>query len=195
MHSVYRIAIADDDRETLALLRASLLSSGHQVVAEVTDGEKLIEACLRTSPDLVITEVTLAGIDVLRVVERMLDSRDVAILILSRSVNDEIIDRTITVRPVAYLLKPFREEELVGLISVTMQRFQELQALREESANTRQALEDRKSIERAKGIIMAKRAIDEQTAFRHLQKLARDNRQKLIVVAESIILAEQAFGS
>jgi response regulator NasT len=193
MHATYRIAIADDDREALARLRNALSTAGHQVLADARDGGTLVQQCLRTSPDLVISEVTLAGTDGLKAVESILKSLEIAVVILSASVNDEVLDRAITVRPMAYLLKPFREDELCTVISITMLRFQELQALREEVAYTRQALEERKAIERAKGILMKKLGVDESTAFRQLQKTARDYRHKIITVAESVIFAENAF--
>ena len=72
----------------------------------------------------------------------------------------------------AYLVKPVREQDLLAAIPVAMQRFDELQSLRAEATNVRQALENRKFIECAKGVIMTKLHLDEVSAFRHLQKLA-----------------------
>jgi response regulator NasT len=195
MGRVYRIAIADEDVAELARLRASLAAAGHQVVAEANDGQELIQECVRAAPDLVITEIKLTGIDGLQAVEKILQSQDVAVLILATSVTDEIVDRAVPLRPVAYLLKPFRDQELRAVISITMQRFRESQSLREEKETTRQALEDRKLIERAKGLVMAKQGVDEKTAFLYLQKFARDHRQKLTEVAQSLNLEDEALGS
>ena len=90
----------------------------------------------------------------------------------------------------AHLVKPVGQKDLAAIVSIAMQRFQEVQSLRAEVDNIRQALEDRKLIERAKGIIMAKRRLDEPTAFHFLQQLARRHRKKLIDVANSVILAD-----
>jgi response regulator NasT len=195
MRKAYRIAIADEDAAALAHLRASLAAAGHQIVAEANDGDKLIQECLRAAPDLVITEIKLTGMDGLQAVEKILQSQDIAVLILATNVSDDIVDRAITLHPMAYLLKPFRDQELRAVISITMHRFQEFQSLRQDVVTSRQALEDRKLIERAKGIVMAKQSVDEETAFRYLQKFARDHRQKLTEVANSLILAEEALGS
>ena len=62
----------------------------------------------------------------------------------------------------------------------------------QETTALRQALEDRKVIERAKGILMKERQLDEQDAFRRLQKLARDENKKLAEVARMIIIAFKA---
>jgi response regulator NasT len=73
-----------------------------------------------------------------------------------------------------------------------MRRFEQFEALRREASDLRQALEDRKVIERAKGILMKRGALDEQEAFRRLQKLASEESRKLIDIAQMILLAEKA---
>jgi response regulator NasT len=107
--------------------------------------------------------------------------------------SEDFIERANACHTLAYLVKPVQEKVLLATIPIVMQRFQELRALREEASGMRQALEDRKLIERAKGIIMVKRHLDEPNAFHYLQQLARSHRQKLVEVAKSVILAEQAF--
>jgi len=62
-----------------------------------------------------------------------------------------------------------------------------------EVASRRQALEDRKVIERAKGIFMKQADLDENTAFRKLQKLVRNKSKKFADVAEIIVFAAEAI--
>jgi response regulator NasT len=74
-----------------------------------------------------------------------------------------------------------------------MRRFAELQALRKESTDLRQALADRKIIEQAKGILMKVTGADEKDAFRRLQDLAAERNQKLVDAAQNIVAMEKAF--
>ena len=74
-----------------------------------------------------------------------------------------------------------------------MRRFAELQALRNECADLRQALTDRKLIERAKGVLMKVAGIDEKEAFRRLQALASESNKKLIEAAQQIVGLEKAI--
>jgi AmiR/NasT family two-component response regulator len=53
--------------------------------------------------------------------------------------------------------------------------------------------EDRKVIEKAKGILMKKARLDEQDAFRRLQKLASERNTKLVEIARTIVTAEEAL--
>lgn len=60
-----RIVLADEMTLVRAGMRALLLgmaSLSTEVVAETGDGSELLDLCLALKPDLVITEVTLAGI-------------------------------------------------------------------------------------------------------------------------------------
>ena len=93
----------------------------------------------------------------------------------------------------AYLVKPIKQADLEPAIALAIRRFEQFQQLRQEADDLRQALEDRKVIERAKGVLMKKAQLDEQEAFRRLQKLARDKNKKIVEIARSILLAEEAF--
>ena len=79
------------------------------------------------------------------------------------------------------------------VIALAMRRFQQFQELRKEAADLRQALEDRKIIERAKGILMKKVQLDENDAFRRLQKLASDKNLKLVEISRMVLTADEAF--
>lgn len=92
----------------------------------------------------------------------------------------------------AYLIKPVTADGLRAAIAVAIRRFKELQQAVEESRELRQALADRKIIERAKGILMQRAGLSEQDAFKRLQKLSWDTNQKLVKVAETLLMAEEA---
>jgi response regulator NasT len=190
-----RIAIADDDDQTRRLLRTDLERMGHEVIAEASNGDELIAACGKTNPDLILTDIRMPGIDGLDAVERIVDEHPLPIILLSGFIDEQLISRASACRVFGYLIKPYREVELSAIIAVTIERFQEYQLLVKETTNARQALDDRKHIERAKGIIMARRGLDEASAFRHLRQMARSNRIKMIDVAKSINLADSLLAT
>jgi two-component system, response regulator PdtaR len=190
---MYRIAIADDDQVDRALLKYALSCVGHEVIIEVRSGEDLIRQCEAAQPDLVITDIQMTGIDGLEAAERILELFEIPAIVISGHTDESFIERASDSGALAYLIKPVGQEDLAAAVSIAMQRFQDVQALRAEVDNMREALEDRKIIERAKGIIMSKRQLDEPAAFRFLQQLARSHRTKLVEVAKSILLADSAL--
>jgi two-component system, response regulator PdtaR len=86
-----------------------------------------------------------------------------------------------------YLVKPFRESDLLPAIEAARSRHAELQALRDEAGSLRDALEARKLIERAKGLLMEKEGLSEQDAFARLRKASQLSGRPLKVVAEALI--------
>ena len=94
-------------------------------------------------------------------------------------------------------LVPHRRQHLVGKARLAARaesrRFAQFELLNKEAADLRRALEDRKIIERAKGILMKRASLDEEEAFRRLQRLSSEKNRKLIETAQMIITAEEAF--
>jgi len=105
----------------------------------------------------------------------------------------ELIARAEADHIMGYLVKPIKQADLEPVIALAMRRFEQFQALRKETSDLRQALEDRKIIERAKGILMKKAKLEEHDAFRRLQRLASDNNLKLVEIARIILTPEEAF--
>ncbi len=53
---VLRIVVADDEPDTRRWLEKQLPRLGHEVVAVAKDGKELVVQCLKTRPDLVISD-------------------------------------------------------------------------------------------------------------------------------------------
>ena len=86
-----------------------------------------------------------------------------------------------------YLVKPFRETDLLPAIRTARARFEELSALREEADSLAEALAARKAIERAKGLLMEREGLTEQAAFARLRKASQISGRPLKVVAEALV--------
>jgi two-component system, response regulator PdtaR len=192
MRGPYRIAIADTDQSDLAFLAECLIRAGHSVVLKVDSQEELDRSRVAVSPDIFIVDIELDGMNEVDASANFLGDGETPVIITSASHIDSLIDRINECRAFAFLSKPIREHDLKAAISIVRQRFHDLKQVRDEASSARQALDDRKIIERAKGMLMQVRAIDEPAAFRFLQGLARQHRQKLIDVAKGIILGNKA---
>jgi AmiR/NasT family two-component response regulator len=192
MNRGLRIAVADDERDMRDFFREFLPPLGHTVVGTAATGDGLVALCRAERPDLVITDIKMPdtdGIDAARIIWR---ERPVPVILVSAFHDTTLLGRAEAEHILAYLVKPIKDKDLGPAIAVAMKRFDEAQALRKESADLRQALEDRKVIERAKGILMKRAGLDENEAFRRLQKLASEKSRKLADIAAMILVAEEA---
>jgi AmiR/NasT family two-component response regulator len=93
---------------------------------------------------------------------------------------------------VAYLVKPFREGELLPAMEIALARFREFAELRREVEDLRDALETRKLVERAKGVLMDTQGLTEAEAFRRIQQISMNTRRPMREVASAILLAQEA---
>ena len=143
-------------------------------------------------PDLVITDIKMPDMDGIDAAVQIYQDRPVPVILVSAYHDPELIARAESDHILGYLVKPIEQADLEPVIALAMRRFEQFQALHRETADLRQALEDRKVIERAKGVIMKRGSLDEHEAFRRLQKLASEESRKLIEIAHMILLAEKA---
>ena len=193
MNEPLRIAIADDEPRMRDYLWTSLERLGHQVVASAKTGRELIEHCRAQHPELVITDIKMPDMDGLEAVHEICGEEPIPVILVSAFHDPEYIQRATQGPVLAYLVKPITHEALKPAIAIAMERFRQMQDLRKEADDWRQALEDRKIIERAKGILMKRAALDEPDAFRRLQKLASAKSVKLVEIARTLVTAEEAY--
>jgi response regulator NasT len=188
-----RIAVADDETEMQEYFRTILRLLGHTIVAVADTGRELVEKCREQKPDLVITDVKMPDMDGIEAVSQLSGEVPIPAILVSAHHDPETIARAEQTHVLAYLIKPIKQSDLEPAIAIAMRRFEQFQDLRKETANLKQALEDRKIIEKAKGLLMKKASLDEAQAFRRLQKLASDKNRKLVEIAQILLTAEEAF--
>lgn len=188
-----RIAIADDELDMREFLDETLRDLGHEVVSAVETGRQLIEVCRSEHPDLVITDIRMPDMDGLDAAQAIYEREPVPIIVVTAYHDSEFVKRAEERHVLAFLVKPIKEADLAPAIAIVLRRFSELETLRQENQNLAQALEDRKLIERAKGLLMKEAQLDEDAAFKRLQKLARDQRKKMAEVAHMIVTTFEAI--
>jgi response regulator NasT len=186
-----RILIADDESIRLLSLRAQLAALGHKVVAEASTGNEAIALAARTRPDLAILDIKMPVVDGIEAAERITQERPIPIILLTAYSETQLVERAAQANISAYLMKPVSEDDLLPAITLALIRFKQFQALHQEVADLREALEARKLIERAKGILMHRLSLTEEEAFRRLQKQSQDTNRRLTQVAEAIIVADR----
>jgi response regulator NasT len=99
----------------------------------------------------------------------------------------EVIEQARDAGALAYLVKPFQKTDLVPAIELAIGRFREMMTLSGERDALGEQLELRKLLDRAKGLLIDKYSMTEQTAFDFIQKNAMSTRAKMVDVANQIL--------
>src|SRR3954452_15839664 len=182
-----RILVAEDETIIRLDLRDLLERSGHEVVAEARDGEEAVALAREHEPEIAIMDVKMPRLDGIEAAKRILDERPIPIVMLTAYGQQELVNRAVEAGVFGYLVKPFRETDLLPAIATARARHEELAALREETESLAEALAARKAIERAKGLLMQRENLSEQEAFERLRKASQISGRPLKVIAEAVV--------
>jgi two-component system, response regulator PdtaR len=182
-----RILVAEDETIIRLDLKDPLERAGFEVCGEARDGEEAVELAREEKPDLAVLDVKMPRVDGIEAARRILAERPIPIVMLTAYGHDELVTRAVEAGVFAYLVKPFRESDLLPAIQTAKARYAELEALREEAESLAEALATRKVVERAKGLLMEQEGLSEQDAFTRLQRVSQTSGRPMKVVAEALI--------
>jgi two-component system response regulator MprA len=123
------ILVVDDDAPILRMLGRTLSAEGYRVET-AADGGEALAAVERSTPDLVVLDVGLPGLDGLAVCRR-LRGKGLATPVLLLTARDAIADRVAGLDAGAddYLVKPFATDELLARVRALLRRGMEPEEL------------------------------------------------------------------
>jgi two-component system response regulator MprA len=116
------ILVVDDDAPIRRMLDRTLSAEGY-AVETAADGGEALAAVERSTPDLVVLDVGLPGVDGLAV-SRRLRAKGLAVPVLLLTARDSVPDRVAGLDAGAddYLVKPFATEELLARVRALLRR-------------------------------------------------------------------------
>jgi two-component system, response regulator PdtaR len=182
-----RILIAEDEAIIRLDLRSLLGANGFDVCGEARDGEEAVALARSLEPDVAIMDVKMPRLDGIDAARKILEERPIPIVMLTAYGQEELVSRALEAGVFGYLVKPFREQDLLAAIRAASARHEELSAAREEAESLAEALAARKAIERAKGLLMAKDGLSEDEAFVRLRTASQVTGRPLRVIAEAVV--------
>src|ERR687885_2695976 len=186
-----RVIVADDEALIREDMKETLEGLGYLVVGTAGDGRSAVNLARELRPDLVIMDIKMPEMDGLTAAKILTEEKIAPVLVLTAYSDREFVDGSLDAGVMGYLVKPYREAELVPAMELALARFREFRALEKQLGDTREVLETRKAVERAKGVLMDTQGMREAEAFRKIQKLSMNNRKSMREVAEAILLANE----
>ncbi|MCE2849689.1 MAG: ANTAR domain-containing response regulator [Roseiflexaceae bacterium] len=191
MTNQLRLVIADDESIIRMNLRETLVGLGYLVVGDAGDGVSAIHLARELRPDLVIMDIKMPKLDGIQAAKVLTEEKIAPVLLLTAYSDRELVDRARDAGVVNYIVKPFREAELLPAIEIALARFAEFSAMDKELGDLKETMETRKLVERAKGVLMDTQGLKEQDAFRKIQQLSMNTRKSMREIAQAILLTAQ----
>jgi len=119
-----KVLVVDDEDNIRMLVRFNLEKAGYEVF-EAEDGRKAVEIAVDLTPDIVLLDLMLPGIDGLEVCRNLKrNPRTAALPIIMLTAKSDEIDCVIGLELGAddYMTKPFSQRELVARIKAVLRR-------------------------------------------------------------------------
>ena len=142
---------------------------------------------------IVLLDIKMPGMSGLEAAKHMMDSRPVAIVMCTAYSDEKLVMAATKVGVYAYIVKPFRLQNLLPAMHVAAWRFEENKLLRGEVDILKEAMIARKLVEKAKGVVMKARCLSEEAAHKFLQHESQRQSKSLTDLAKAIVTAHDAL--
>jgi response regulator NasT len=182
-----RIVLVDEKPERASDLEKALVAEGYEVAGRLSSRDDLRARVGELAPDVIIVDMQSPDRDVFEDMREIHRTQPRPIVMFVDETDSASIRAAVRAGVSAYVVDGLRSRSIRPIVEVAVARFEQHQALRCELEEARVSLEDRKLVERAKGILMQRRGVGEEEAYRMLRKAAMDRQTKLADVARQLI--------
>ncbi len=113
-----RILLVDDNQENLEVLSILLEKEGYEISA-VLSGEQALELVTRSTPDLILLDIMMPGLDGFEVCERLKNNpntKDIPVIFITAKSDSDDIIKGFELGGVDYITKPFQYEVVAARI-------------------------------------------------------------------------------
>lgn len=117
----YRILIVEDEVIIAEDLKDALSAMGYEVCGICYDSESALDQLYRLRPDMVLLDINIRGTkDGIAVARIIKDSYHIPFIFLSSLSDRHTLERARVTRPRGYLVKPFRDQDLMTTIEMAI---------------------------------------------------------------------------
>jgi AmiR/NasT family two-component response regulator len=174
-----RVLIANEKRDRLELLAQVVTGLGHEVIAREIYVKEVGAVTARERPDVALVGLGLHSEHALELISEIVREASCPVIALLSAKDPTYVHEAAKRGVFAYIVDS-TPDELQSAIDITLQRFAEYHSL--QGAFGRRAV-----IEQAKGILMARHAVDADKAFELLRNHSQHNGRKLVDVAHAVV--------
>ena|SRR5687767_6774997 len=125
------VVLCEDEAATLFQLKKLLEHEGFEVVAVATDGRDSVDQVLRERPDVVLMDINLPNMDGIEATRRIMGTYHTyqpCVVMITAYGDEEHRAEAMAAGACGYVVKPFKPQELVDLITRVLEERTDNQA-------------------------------------------------------------------
>jgi signal transduction histidine kinase len=118
-----RVLVVEDERLVAADIAITLTRSGYAVTGRAASGPEALARAEATRPDVALMDIALQGpMDGVEAARRMVEDLRIPVVYLTAHADGGILDRAKETHPLGYVIKPFRERDLLATLELAFHR-------------------------------------------------------------------------
>ncbi len=178
---MYKIMIVEDEELIANLLGESVVQCGYEVSGVFADGDSAIKHIFSEEVDVLLMDINLQGdLDGIQTAEKIKSIYDLPLIYITGSTDRTILDRAKVTQPDAFLIKPFKIEDVQSNIEMAVYRHEmdmsrKLQSIYNKEVDYGVFLKSLgkifKDLRKQRGMSQAEFAKEMQINYRHYQDL------------------------
>lgn len=182
-----RVFIATPCPKTRRELKQLLYRNNYTPIGEASQAGEALRFIRAQTPDLVILDSLLPGMDSLEVAAILEEDQISPVILLIPSWNQQLVMRAQRTWVFAFLVKPITEQNLWPALETARASFIKIRERDKQIKTLQESLEERKMVEKAKGIMVKELGIDEEAAYQRLRKYSMDQGLPMVNVAQRVL--------
>lgn len=179
--------LVDTDSARSALLAQALEDAGFSVVSKESPGPSLLAKVARVLPDMIVIDTETPDRDMLESMSILSEHNPMPVVMFADSDNEKVVQEAIRSGVSGYISGGVDKATIKSVMNVSIARFREYQALKDELKLTKTELEDSKLIDKAKRLLMKHKSSTEDEAYEAMRKMSMDTNKKMSQIAEDVI--------
>lgn len=182
------VIIADDDFTIRDAFRECVKNSRYEIAAEAEDGMAVLEAARKIKPDMAVLDIEMPVADGITACGILMKENLVHCTVMLTSFETgDYINAAIESGAEGYITKPFERGQLLSVLDMCYAQSKERYMLKKDCTNLKRKLDSKEITNKAKLIVMEKRGLDENDAYKYLREMSKRKGVSVETVAEMII--------
>ncbi|MGL5034953.1 MAG: helix-turn-helix domain-containing protein [Microcystaceae cyanobacterium] len=126
-----QVLIVEDERLVAQHIAQLLRNNGYEVCGIASEAETALKKIVEFYPDLILLDIRIRGnIDGIEIAEQVQFLYDIPVVYLTAFSDADTLERAQATKPSGYVVKPFRREQLLSSIAITLANHQTEQQAR-----------------------------------------------------------------
>jgi response regulator NasT len=181
------ILLIDENHQRAESLTSALNNSRYKISHLASSGLSILKQVDEIQPDIIVIDIESPNRDILDSLSTIYHYNPKPVVMFSGEKDTDIINQYIESGVSAYVVGDLQADRVKPILDAAVARFREFQKLKVELSDTKQQLASRNLIDQAKRLLMKKKHLSEDDAFKAMRKTAMDTGQKLDDVAKTLI--------